>query len=285
MDDKLIEKIIYEIDQHQNEIQRIIPYLNNEPSLDKRMLDILRRLKLKNHFVELSTNMSGFTSKVSDAIVSERLVDELRISLFGGNCDDYHKIMPNLCYDDIISKIEYLISINRDNQNLIDIKIVIILYPEIDMKNTVSEIEKHFPDIEVFTFGFLDRASNLENLKNKKVLEDEESKDFILQGCDLNRPFERVCILSNGKVILCSQDWDREVELGNVSHQNIFDIWNGELFEKERCRIVGKTFSPPNYICRRCKLVRIRRDGSDDVVMNFLGDAYMDKEDHVLLNV
>lgn len=245
MSDELIEKLIVELDENRDKIERVIPYLNNEPSLDKRMVQILRRLKKNNHFIELSTNMSGFTNDISMTIIQEKLVNELRISLFGGDNDTYHKMMPGLDFKSIVNKIDNFCRINKRFGSPIDLKIVIILYPEIEMKAQIQLIKGLFPDIEIYTFGFLDRANNVKNLENNKVLDIKNYNDYLLQGCDLNRPFERLCILSNGKVILCSQDWDREVELGNVVSQSLYDIWNGDLFEKERSRIVGKLATPP----------------------------------------
>ena len=38
MPDNLLNKLLDEIIVHQNEIERVIPYLNNEPSFDTRMM-------------------------------------------------------------------------------------------------------------------------------------------------------------------------------------------------------------------------------------------------------
>ena len=285
MSDQLIDKVICELNQHKKDIKRVIPYLNNEPSLDNRMIAVLRKIKAGGHFVELSTNMSGITNEKANIIVNEKLVDELRISFFGGSLDIYEMMMPGLNYYENISKISHLINLNNENGKPIDIKIVVILYPQLDCEENIKLISEIFPSVEICTFGFLDRADNLKGAINEKILKDESNNCYKLKGCDLNRPFERICILSNGKVIFCSQDWDREVELGNVLYQSIYEIWNGELFDVERERLIGRKKTPIDYLCRRCKLVHIVDIATGKERMNFLGDKYVDEEDEIRTDI
>ena len=86
MKDEQIEKLLEEFDEHASEIERIIPYLNNEPFIDSRFINLLRRLKSKkNHTIEVSTNASLLTKEISEIIVNEKLIDDFRISFFAGN--------------------------------------------------------------------------------------------------------------------------------------------------------------------------------------------------------
>lgn len=282
MSNELIDKIINELNTHKSEIMRVIPYLNNEPSLDDRMIEVLRKIKRGGHFIELSTNMSGITKKKADIIIKERLVDEFRISFFGGTPEIYKKMMPGLEYDDIVEKTQYFLTQNDMLGKPICIKIVMVLYPKIDCMANLRAIKQTFPSADVLTFGFLDRANNLSTLTNQKILvEQNDNKQYILKGCDLNRPFERMCILSNGKVVFCSQDWDREVELGNICHQSIAEIWNNDHFLAERNRLIGLKQTPEAFLCRRCKLAHILDSLTGEEYMNFIGDEYVDETDKI----
>ena len=69
------------------------------------------------------------------------------------------------------------------------------------------------------------------------------------------------------------------MELGNISHQTISEVWNGELFESERKRLLGYKNTPENYLCKRCKLVHLENRITGEKRMNFLGDRYLDEND------
>lgn len=268
---ELIEKIIEECDRNSGKIERIIPYFNNEPSLDKRILQVLRRIKKeKKHFIELSTNMSNFSNNNLIEIIEDELVDELRISIFASNPKDYQKIMPNLNFEKTIKKTKFLI----ENNKKIDIKIIMILSDVIDIKKNLKEMKEIFPEKYINMFGFLDRAGSVKGRSNKLVQELLQTK-----GCSLNRPYERINILASGQVVLCSNDWDREVNIGNVKGNSLYNIWNSNIFEKHRKYINGQIKMPDRYICRKCKLLLLKQENK--VILNFLGDDFMTLTDEI----
>lgn len=202
MEDDQIEKIAQELDKHANEIERIIPYLNNEPFIDNRFINLLRRLKSKKkHTIEVSTNASLLTKEVSEIIVNEKLIDDFRISFFAGNEQEYKQLMPNLDFNKCKNNIKNFLEINN---NVIPYQITLILVPWMDMKKNITQVKELFPNANIHPFGFLDRAGNLEQKNNLAINKDKNVK---LIGCNLERPFERMCILANGDVILCSQDF------------------------------------------------------------------------------
>ncbi len=47
-------------------------------------------------------------------------------------------------------------------------------------------------------------------------------------------------------------DWRREVILGNVKTKNVYEIWNGEKYDKIRKMVNDKIESSHNFICKRC---------------------------------
>ncbi|PIU03006.1 MAG: radical SAM protein, partial [Candidatus Diapherotrites archaeon CG09_land_8_20_14_0_10_32_12] len=51
-------------------------------------------------------------------------------------------------------------------------------------------------------------------------------------------------------------DWKREVVLGNVKTQSIYEIWNGRKYSKIRRMVNGKIEGPPNFICKRCEAAK-----------------------------
>ena len=272
MSDEVIEKIILECDKHKNSIQRIIPYMNNEPSLDSRLINILRRIKREGHFIELSTNFSNISETQMKELVHEKLVDDLRISFFGGNKDFYNKMMPGLDFEENYKKVSQFIEINN---NTIMYTISSVLCPWIDMEENIFLLKALFPLSQIHLFGFLDRAGN--NVKYKNNLLINDGNKWEICGCELNRPFERMVILADGNVIICSQDWNEEEILGNIKSKSIEEIWNGDSYLRIREILNGQIKIPiSNFICSRCKLAKIRC--KENIKTNFLGDKYISSE-------
>lgn len=269
--DKNVDLLIKELEEHKEDIERVVPYLNNEPFLDKRCVSILRRLK-KNHFIELSTNASLLNKQVAKTIVNEKLVDDFRISFFGGTKESYSKLMPGLKFEKVTENIRYFLSINSGSINT---QITMILLPWLEIERSIDEVKKLFPDTNIVTFGYLDRAGNNKIFRNNLCM--DESNKIKLCGCNLERPFERMCIMSNGNVILCSQDWKNEIIQGNVFETSISEVWNNNRAINIKKMVRGETESSDNFLCKRCKLAKIKVE--DRTILNFAGDKYMDEWD------
>ena len=274
MEDEQIEKLVEEFDEHADELERIIPYLNNEPFIDSRFINLLRRLKSKkNHTIEVSTNASLLTKEISEIIVNEKLIDDFRISFFAGNEEDYKKLMPNLDFYECQNNIKNFLKINN---NVIPYQITLILVPWMDMEKNILQVKKIFQNANIHPFGFLDRAGNLQD-KNDLAVKNNENVKLI--GCNLNRPFERMCIIANGDVILCSQDWSREEIQGNVFESSIYEVWNSKRAKEIRNKVLGEVETTKNYICKKCKLAILSNEYGEKY-LNFKGDKYMDENDH-----
>ncbi|NUY80473.1 radical SAM protein [Flavobacterium sp. MAH-1] len=279
MPDSLLQQILDEIRLNSHHVKTVIPYLNNEPSLDNRLIPTLQYLKSHGLKTEVSSNFSGFTESKIDTLIEQELVDDLRISFFGGTKASYSQIMPGLNFDQTVKKIEYFISKASGKQILDNTCLILVLSPELDISEETVALKKIFPHLRIRFFGYLDRAGN-NTLKNDTL---KTYDGLQLSGCSLKRPFERCCIDASGNVILCSQDWDKEVIVGNVSQSSITQVWNSVSFKDVRDMILGKSHSDPDFICYNCKLAEFQTS-SRSGILNFKGDRYVDQNDVKLLN-
>jgi MoaA/NifB/PqqE/SkfB family radical SAM enzyme len=66
-----------------------------------------------------------------------------------------------------------------------------------------------------------------------------------------------ITILNNGNVVVCCQDWFSHYVMGNARFTKIYDIWNGEIFNKLR-KFMKKGFCYP-YLCEFCRLGKVRK--------------------------
>lgn len=227
-------------------IKRIIPYLNNEPFLDKSFVEKVKRIKqtLPTAEIEISTNVVFFEKE--DMIKLRDIgIDDLRLSVFGFNKKTYNRLMPTSNYDIVFSKLP-LISKIFANSNT---KVSIIMIDtgnieEVEFEN-MNNLANKF-NFEFCRWGFLDRSKNVENASNHYYF------DFI-NGCEQNRPTERMHILCNGDVIFCCQDWSHNYICGNIFETSIKEVWNNSIYNKLRNDLFLGTGTAPE-LCKNCKL-------------------------------
>ena len=244
MSDELFEKILDEIDE--NKLERIIPYLNNEPFLSPNFLD--RVEEIRNRFkkleIEISSNVSMIKEK--DVIRMSKLnITELRLSVFGYEKATYNKMMPCLNYERTFEKLPMISNIMKGSNTIISI--VMIDNGEIadaEFKNMEKLCQKLGFKFE--RWGFLDRSGNVA-YKSNDIYNEEVS------SCEQNRPLERMHILSDGRVIFCCQDWSHSLVVGNVKDNTIKEVWNGEAYSSARASLYDKDKESP-MICKKCKL-------------------------------
>jgi radical SAM protein with 4Fe4S-binding SPASM domain len=85
---------------------------------------------------------------------------------------------------------------------------------------------------------------------------EQARKHSPVPSCHL--PWETVSITWDGAVVPCCYDYDRKMVLGNVMHQTLTEIWNGEPMRALRAEFRSNAVENP--LCRQCpKLYRISK--------------------------
>lgn len=280
MSSELIKRIIDESELHKDEVDRIIPYMNNEPFLDNRMIDILRYIKEKGFFVELSTNASTLSEVLSEQIIKKRLIDDFRISFFSGYEEIYRKMMPGLNYQRTLHNIQYFLKVNKENGNPVPVQIIQVMHEKMDLKGEKRKMEELFPEVNIHYFGYLDRAGNM---KCKNDLAIKDFSDTSLRGCSLSRIEERFTITAHGEVIICSQDWLNKEVIGNITKDSIKEIFLGKGRVRLIEQVYGERDSDDSFLCKRCKLANVQNIWSGVISQNFKGDKFMSPSDEKIL--
>ena len=244
MSDELFNKFLNEIDE--TKLVRLIPYLNNEPFLDSHFLDIIEKIRkqYKNVEIEISSNVSVI--KENDLKRLKNLnITELRLSVFGFSSECYKKMMPGLNHDNTFRKLK-LISQYMKSTNTV-ISIVMIDNNEIEEKefNNMQELCNNL-GFKFERWGYLDRSNNV-RYKSNNVFNPSVS------SCEQNRPLERMHILSDGRVIMCCQDWSHSIVVGNIKRSTIKEVWNSKMYMDVRDSLYNKKKESP-LICQKCKL-------------------------------
>ena len=80
----------------------------------------------------------------------------------------------------------------------------------------------------------------------------DESDIESLEGKPCHYPFYKLFVDWNGDVLFCANDWGKEIIVGNLVEQNLFDVWfSDKMYEIRKKLSVGdRNFSP----CKSCSV-------------------------------
>ena len=195
MEWELIKKILCELSQL-NYSGQVAFSCNNEPFLDKRIVDILcyaREVLPNNHFY-LYTNGTLLNPDLLSNVM--RYLDEIMI-------DNYN---DNYCYNQPIKIITDYV---KENEDKFENKLIHIYFRKAN-------------DILSTRGG---RAPNNNGQKQIYPLHNN-------YGCAC--PFQQLVITPSGKVSLCCSDAMGDMSMGDLNKMSIKDIWSGSTFQKVR---------------------------------------------------
>ena len=248
MDDKMFLEFINQIKDEN--VEWIIPYLHNEPFIDKDYLNKLRIIKkyCPKSEIEISTNVSLLTKETITEL-KELSITELRLSVFGFYEKTYKHFMPKLNHKKVFENLEHIANTFKDSSTVVSV----IMIDNGEISNEEFEMMAKYCKDKGFCFnrwGFLDRAKNVSNYKNNFF-------DNKVNFCEQNRPFERMHILANGDVIFCCQDWKHNFVVGNLKNSTIKEIWHGDKYNSLRDSLTDEDKTAPE-ICCNCKLAHYK---------------------------
>ncbi len=248
MDNALYRKIIDESSNYKN-VERIILYMNNEPLTDPHLIERINYAKEKVSWanVHILTNGSLLTDEMIEKIINSKL-DWIGISFHGIRKDTVEKSMGipfEISFRRILDFIDKA-KTKRDIKEFIMITFLKHKYLTEEEKEEAINFWKSKGINRISYFeGPISRAGNVKDLP--KVYHKEN-----IVGCNSIWTDEMLHILEDGKAVLCCMDWRREVILGDLSREDIYQIWNGrrkEIWDMIR----GKREMPDNFLCKRCE--------------------------------
>jgi len=234
---------------------KVVLYMNNEPLLDPLFLDRLKLVarRLPAVKLEISTNVSLLDPAYQDKIsrIASLAIDELRLSVFGFSPGSHHRLMPGLDWARVRANLNHLANNRKLRQKIRQISLVMIDH---DLEASDIKLARIFCRKNKFVFhlwGFLDRARNVQGLSN-------HISHAEIDGCSQKRPQTRMHILFTGQVVLCCMDWAVKYVLGDARQQSLEAIWHSRQYDLARERISGQRPSAANFICKSCKIARVK---------------------------
>ena len=261
MDDALFDKIVTDLRAYT--ITKMCMYLENEPLLDKKLVERVTRIcdELDFGVLEIATNASALTPERADALanVLAGTPHQIWVSFHGCSKESDEKTM-GLDFDRSLSHVVHLLQL-ADAWDLT----VMIRGAGVARKEHANKAPEHFSEAEFIAFWdevleengirkrpilryvqYHDRAGNVNEEYALNVHRDS------LKGFYCFRTDAWLHVMYNGDVILCCNDYHLETVLGNLGEQTIREVVKSKRYRETLYKALGMLPSSDDFLCKRC---------------------------------
>ena len=248
MNFSLFEKIVEEMKNYSDWIEIVCFNRNGEPTLDKTIAQkvlMLKQIGIKK--VRLITNGALMNSKLSESLLNSG-IDEVMFSIDSIKKSTYEKIRKGLKFDVVLRNILRYIEI-RNNINTESQVTLRMIQTDENIREQEEWIKFWKNKIEEHDKAYI---MPMHSWGNQLVKEGyDKIKKFEKIPCI--SPFSTMVIFYNGKVGLCGADYKPLYNMGDVTKNLIYEIWNNEKFNS--LRIAHLTQKRNKYeLCRGCDI-------------------------------
>jgi len=228
MEMKLYKKIID--DCSKLKIKNITLSFFGEPLLDKTLIEKIEYAKEKNLVVAFYSNASLLTEEWAENLINSGL-DSITISFDGYSKETYEKIRKGLKFEVTKKNILNLLKI-REKMKEKNPKINLAL---VELEENKNEIRKFYSEWakKVDSVNIINMRNWANTIDKKGTKESFHfSKKIKRKPCALI--WQKMVVDWNGDVVLCCDDWNHSIILGNLKDQTIEEIWRGDKLKKIR---------------------------------------------------
>lgn len=249
MPDELFHQIVNQLTTFPT-LEAVFLQSYNEPTVDRRFVELCQTLFAKGLPVAVLSNGSGFTPAKTDAIMASGPLRYLCINLSTLDRDRYKADRGEDHLTVVLRNLDYM----RDRHVADEMKIVVLGKGDDEHQRDFESIRDRFAGSRfvVEPHVVMDRAGWLDvGIKAK----DREKR---LAGCDNvgSRPIQHLHITPHGKCVLCCEDYDEKYVVGDLTESSIEEVLAGDELAKMRRWIYGIEEAPDDFMCRDCVFAR-----------------------------
>jgi len=236
---------------------KILPYNRNEPLTDPFIFDRLKyiRKKLPKATIYFSTNgVLLDKEKIENLLELEPI--EIRISLHAFSKEKCLEIM-GIDNTKVFRNISYIVELIKKRKigNPTKKFHIVMVAPSAEEELLMREYFKKFGYSNYFSLEIWPLVSRAGKVEYDKFADKKTYHEKIF-GCKQGREnninsWFHIC--TDGKVILCCQDWFEELVLGNMKLQTINEVWNGKKYLETLDKVFGRQESESDFICKKCE--------------------------------
>jgi len=245
---QLIDPVLFRkvIDEIGSKVPSLRLSLRGEPLLHKDILHFMAYAKQRGvREVSFLTNL-GKLDKTLFVELMEAGVDWITVSIDGLD-ETYDSVRRPLKFKDTLQKI-------RDIQEIKTSR---------GKHRPVIKIQSIWPAIRSYPESYYNTFAPISDLVAFNPLIDYLGNDTdIVYIDDFTCPqhYQRLVIGADGLVMMCSNDEENSVVLGNANTETVHDIWHGERLNKMRALHRKKRGFMDIPVCRKCYLPRATED-------------------------
>ena len=239
----VVDKIISSLRAYN--IEKVFVNGFNEPTYDKQLVEKVRRLHDAGFSVDLNTNGSGLTPKLTKDLLQNGVVS-FTINISTLDATEYLETRGNLDIKRVIPHIEYLLEQKLSQK----FDVILLILGHLDKQHgiNIQSIAKQFAgsSAQILICPIADFAAGATQILSKDVYHKT------LRGCVSERQNQWLHFTPDGSAILCCQDYFEQYKIGNIAEETVTDIHQGEQINQLRRWISGEEVAPEDFICRSC---------------------------------
>jgi len=206
-------------------------YFQYEPLSDDRICSFLETVKFNcpKARTVLSTNASMLNKHATDKLVDDGNLDVIYFNILAGKKETYEKVQSPLGWDNMLKNVNYFASQFKG-------KMFVNYIKTNETKNEVRDLRKVLNK----KINIISEYWASDRLGKTYVDVPKGSKNRFVRDKKCQVIKKGLYIYWDGVVPLCCECWEREVIIGDVKYQNVYDIFNSSLKNNDHA------------ICRKC---------------------------------
>jgi len=230
-------------------VPELVPNGYGEILTIRNLEDYLGHVSGKAHPFQVVINTNGYrmTEEKIELFLRHR-VRLLNICLDGATAETAEKVRVQLELGQIEANIQRLMALRRERG---------LDYPQVRVGMIVIPQNRHEVDAflakwrGVVDYVGLGGVSNRAGSLSSELL--VGGGQGRVQACVL--PFRELNVYSDGKAVLCCDDWNEEYVVGDLNTQSLEEIWRGEALTRARqAHLESRGAELP--VCAKCNLWR-----------------------------
>lgn len=204
-----------------------------DPLLDTNMPEYIELLASKGFPSYFSCNPANIDVEKTIEMFRNGL-DYIKYSIESVDDETHKQIRGDASnFTESYKKIVQLLKIKKEKNYKTTIIITMLDLNRTTQKEEFTKLRKAFEDSDVYIY--------LKSEDQQWYRQDYHGTCSVHWSEFCKHPWMSVTIKSNGEVVMCMEDFDNEIILGDAKKDLLYDIWNGEKYRQFRSDHIFRT--------------------------------------------
>ena len=234
-------------------VERFILCLDNEPLMDGSIVEKYAILQKHNpdSVRNLTTNASLLTPEKVEALIGTGVVNEVFLSVNGFSKETYEELM-GLPFERTMKNLDAFcdwLRAHPDIKNKLRVRINTVRTRKVAPE--IAAMKERWETREGFELHVIDMDNRGDQLNMTQEASLSADQADMKPNISCRRPFHTLVLTWEGQAVICCVDYKRDVKLGNIHEQSVYEIWNGPWATQLRREYLSQDFTNLKP-CRTC---------------------------------